>query len=115
VHVVTSNTGVEQPEMDAYLKLNIQNVNKAAQEQGLPIYGYLAQPEIKSRFFYQVLGKGNTPVNAKSKFRWCTDRLKQKPVDEIIQQIMTDSAFSFGDKYDVCLLLGVRDSESIKT
>lgn len=114
VHVLTSNTGIELPAMNEYLKENIDLVNKQAVCDNLPIKGYLAKPDLNSSYFYQVIGKGNPPVNMSSRFRWCSDRLKIKPIDQVMKRIMKESFLDFNTDHDLYLLLGVRDSESIR-
>jgi len=114
IHVVTSNTTVETPEMDLYLKTNVKRVQSKADELELPIRAHLATPSMKNRYWFNVLGKGNPPVTPAGRFRWCSSKLKIKPVDELIQNIMQNGEISFGAQFDLCLLLGVRDSESIR-
>lgn len=113
IHVMTSNTQVETPAMDYYLKTNVKRVQKRAEELGLPIQATLANPSMNDRYWFNVLGKGNPPVT-NGRFRWCSDKLKIKPVDKLIRTIMSDSEVTLGSEFDLHLLLGVRDNESIR-
>lgn len=79
VHIVTGNTLVETPMMVQYVNQNLKLIEAAAAAQQLPIVVHTATPAIKERFFYQVLGTGNPPPTEKSRFRWCTDKLKIAP------------------------------------
>jgi DNA sulfur modification protein DndC len=111
VHIVTSNTLVEIPSLVIYVNLNVERLRNAAYEQELPIEVHLAEPRMENRFFRQVLGKGNPPPTASSRFRFCTDKLKIQPTDEIVSWIMNQT-FNF-TSHDVIMLLGARNEESV--
>jgi len=58
-------------------------------------------PEIDNSFFCKVIGRGYpTPTN---KFRWCTDRLRIRPIQDV---------FDKGTNRQL-VLLGIRDQESV--
>ncbi|MFE7064527.1 hypothetical protein ACFVAD_20540 [Sutcliffiella sp. NPDC057660] len=113
VHVITSNTEVETPDMQKYLIQSIDCVNDAAAEQNLPIVAHIASPSLKDNYWVNVLAKGNPPVSPNSRFRWCSHKLKINAVDRIMQDLMAGSYFSLGEEYDLMLCLGVRVNESI--
>lgn len=46
VHVICSNTEVEEHNMDYYLKTSIKRVKEAAERQGLPIEAHLCKPSL---------------------------------------------------------------------
>jgi DNA sulfur modification protein DndC len=75
--VVHSNTLMEIPMMDAH----IEECQKLCKERGI-IFHY-AIPDVESRFFYQLIGKG-VPTPHRN-FRWCTDKLKIKPIEKIVK------------------------------
>ncbi|WP_240416542.1 hypothetical protein [Paenibacillus periandrae] len=112
VYIVTGNTLVETPIMNLYVRKTMDQIQKAALEQGLPIEVHLAEPEMKNRFFFQVIGKGNPPPTENSRFRWCTAKVKVDPTDIIVQNIIS-THFNIMDIYDVVMLLGVREEESV--
>lgn len=112
VHVICSNTEVEEPGMDRYLKTNIQRVQQAADVQNLPISAHLCTPSIKNNYWWNVLGKGLPPVSFNSRFRWCSSRLKVSPINAVMDWILSQSEISLDDQYDVLLHLGVRSTES---
>ncbi|MFD1736201.1 hypothetical protein ACFSCX_06440 [Bacillus salitolerans] len=114
VHVITSATSVETPDMEAYLRRSVQRVNKAAREQGLPITAHIATPAKRDNYWLQVLGKGNPPVSPIGRFRWCSQKLKINAVEKITEEILRDCPVTFGEEHDAILGLGVRDNESIR-
>lgn len=115
VNVVTSDTMVEVPSMTAYVHESLARIQQAAEEQNLPIQCHLAQPEMKNRYWFQVLGKGNPPPTKKSPFRWCTSKLKinatGRVIEKLIGEVEENKAFS-NTQHSVLMLLGVREAES---
>jgi len=103
VHVISSDTLVETPVIIDTINGNLALINKAAQEQGLPIQAVKLYPQIKNSFWVLLIGKGY-PTPSKS-FRWCTDRLKIKTSDTFILDKVSEHG-------EVILVLGVRKSES---
>lgn len=75
--VVHSNTLMEIPMMDAH----IEECQKLCKESGITFH--YAIPDVESRFFYQLIGKG-VPTPHRN-FRWCTDKLKIKPIEKIVK------------------------------
>lgn len=115
VYVISSDTLVELDAVSAYLKTSLQMVQNKAKELDLPIETVLVRPEMKERYFWNVLAKGNPPVVPKSKrFRWCTAKLKQSPIDRVIREIQHRSPINIDSNHDLYLFLGTRDSESIQ-
>jgi len=103
VYIVTTDTMVENPVVAIWVENSINKINKAAKERSLPISAHLVKPEIKDRFWVQLLGRGYP--SPRRGFRWCTDRLKIKPSTNFIKSRVSKHG-------DVILLLGVRSSES---
>ncbi|MFS0558864.1 hypothetical protein [Brevibacillus sp. 179-C9.3 HS] len=104
---LTSDTGLEHPIMQNYVKTSIDRIIQAAKVQGLPnVEAHLVLPELKERFGPKVIGAGVPMSTPKSPFRWCTDRWKIKPVNQFIQKYWEN----FGG---VIVFLAVRSDESI--
>src|SRR6056297_1679598 len=103
IYVVSSDTMIENPLILEYIRKNIDSINSFSQKYNLPMKAQLVRPNVKDTFWTLLIGKGYpTP---RQKFRWCTSRLKIKPIDEYINQIT--------EKYDeVIVVLGVRSEES---
>ncbi len=77
----------------------------ATQEQNLPFEPHLLQPEFKETFWVGLIGKGYPAP--KGKFRWCTERLKIKPSNRFIRDVIRDNG-------EAILVLGTRKAESTK-
>ena len=103
VHIISSDTLVETPVIVDTINENLDRINKAAQEQGLPIQAVKLYPRIQDSFWVLLIGKGY-PTPSKS-FRWCTDRLKIRTSDTFILEKVSEHG-------EVVLVLGVRKSES---
>ncbi|MFD1675648.1 phosphoadenosine phosphosulfate reductase family protein [Alicyclobacillus fodiniaquatilis] len=112
IHVITSETGVEEPAMTAFVRHSVRMIQQAAASQRLPIQAHLVMPVMKDRYWVQVLGKGNTPVMSTSRFMWCQSKLKIQPVNRIVEEICARNSLTTFDEYDAVMLLGVREDES---
>ncbi|MFN5838280.1 MAG: DNA phosphorothioation system sulfurtransferase DndC, partial [Pseudanabaena sp.] len=103
IHVITTDTRVENPIVAAWVKRSISNMQAASDEQGLPITANLLFPDVKDTFWVNLIGKGYpAPRNG---FRWCTDRLKIKPSNQFVQNVVRA-------KGEVIIVLGTRKAES---
>ncbi|TAN51874.1 MAG: DNA phosphorothioation system sulfurtransferase DndC [Methylococcaceae bacterium] len=103
VYVIASDTRVEVPAIEAYLAERIQTLTAHAAHSGLPLYPRLVTPGPEQDFWYNLIGKGYPPPTRW--FRWCTSKMKIKPVKASIENIITE----YGS---VILLLGTRSDES---
>lgn len=105
IHVVTTDTLVENPIVAAWVRKSINQLTIAAQEQKMPIEAHLLEPEVKNTFWVCLIGKGYpTP---KHQFRWCTERLKIKPTNRFIREMVRSHG-------ETILVLGTRKAESVK-
>lgn len=103
IHIVSSDTMVENPLILNYLKDNINKIDQYSKKSNLNVFAKLLQPELKDSFWALLIGKGYpTP---RQKFRWCTNRLKIKPIDKYIDDVAKKSG-------SVIVVLGVRSAES---
>ncbi len=105
IHVITNDTLVENPIVTAWVNKCIQQMEIAAQKQQMPIQPHITFPEVKDRFWVCLMGKGYP--SPRNRFRWCTDRLKIKPADSFIREIIRKSG-------EIILALGTRKAESSK-
>lgn len=102
-YAILSDTLVEAPNVENYLKEIVQAINFDAKKRGIPFEILLAKPSPKDEFWVNLIGKGYpSPTRT---FRWCTERLKIKPMKSIVKQI-TDRHGS------AIMCLGVRKAES---
>jgi len=103
IHIVSSDTLVENPLILNYLQLNITKMQQYSVKSNLNVMAKLIRPELKDSFWVLMIGKGYpTP---RQKFRWCTSRLKIKPIDNYIDQMAKENG-------SVVVVLGVRSAES---
>lgn len=103
VHVVSSDTTVEAPNVEDYLVGNIEAIHNHAKASNLPLHVHLVRPELGEGFWANLIGKGYPPPTRT--FRWCTTKMKIKPARRVIESITNQSG-------SVVLLLGTRVSES---
>jgi DNA sulfur modification protein DndC len=103
VFVIASDTRVEAPNVETYLEQRITEIKHYAKANNLPLFAELAQPSVEQSFWFNLIGKGYPPPTRW--FRWCTSKMKIKPVQTAIENVIAE----FGS---VILLLGTRMSES---
>lgn len=83
VHVISTDTGVEQPLVAAWATSMLDHMQAAADAQGLPLETHRLQAPATESFWVHVIGKGyGAPSRA---FRFCTDRLKVRPANRFMQ------------------------------
>ncbi len=104
VHVISTDTLVENPIVSAWVENSHRSMRKAAVEQGMPIEPHQLRPEVENSFWVNLIGKGYPAP--RPKFRWCTERLKIKPSNKFITETVRGSG-------EAVLLLGTRKAESV--
>jgi len=85
VWVLYANTLVDPPPLlqAAQRSLNIfENLGKKA---GVPVIPQILTPALEDRFWVLLIGKGYPPPSIR--FRWCSERLKIRPVRNFLKQI----------------------------
>lgn len=103
IHVISTDTLVEQPVVAAWVDASHEKMRHAAQKQGLPITPHKLSPIVKDSFWVNLIGKGYpTP---RKRFRWCTERMKINPSNKFIRDIVRDCG-------EALLVLGTRKAES---
>ena len=103
IHVISTDTLVENPVVALWVEKSLAKMKSATLEQGLPIEPHRLTPEVKDRFWVNLIGKGYPAP--RPKFRWCTERLKISPSNKFI----TDTVKQNGE---AILVLGTRKAES---
>lgn len=106
VHIVSSDTLVENPLIKQYLDGMLTLLYQAADRDHLPIVVQKVTPDPNNSFWANVIGRGFPTPRVNGTFRWCTDRLKIAPSGKYIEQIIKEQ------KTEVVVLLGVRKAES---
>jgi DNA sulfur modification protein DndC len=105
IYVLTNDTLVENPIVSAQVRNSLKQMERAAQEQGMPIVTHMTTPAVENTFWVSLIGKGYAAP--RNQFRWCTERLKITPADEFIRSTIIATNGS------IVLALGVRKTESV--
>ncbi|BAZ80551.1 DNA phosphorothioation system sulfurtransferase DndC [Sphaerospermopsis kisseleviana CS-549] len=103
IHVITTDTGVENPYVSAWVRNSHKNIKKAAQEQKMPMIPHILEPETQETYWVGLIGKGYPAP--RQKFRWCTGRLKINPSNRFIRDVVRRDG-------ETILVLGIRKTES---
>jgi DNA sulfur modification protein DndC len=103
VHVISTDTLVENPVVASWVQKSLEVMEKSAQEQGMPIVPRLLRPQTEESFWVNLIGRGYPAP--RHKFRWCTERLKIRPSNRFISQIVSKNG-------EAILALGARREES---
>jgi len=103
VYVISSNTLVESPAIIELITSNLNALQQVATDKLLPFYTQIVEPKMADSFWVNLIGKGY-PVPY-SRNRWCTDRLKIRPINEYIMGKIAQ----YGE---VVIVLGLRKQES---
>jgi DNA sulfur modification protein DndC len=104
IHVISTDTLVENPVVSAWVEGSIRSMRTAAQEQRMPVQPQMLRPRLSDRFWVNLIGRGYPAP--RPKFRWCTERLKIRPSNNFISRIVTKNG-------EAILCLGARRTESI--
>lgn len=103
VHVVSSDTRVEAPNIGAYLKGTLARIEEGGGRHNLDLHAHLVSPEPQDSFWGRLIGKGYpSPTRW---FRWCTTKMKILPTRNVMERITRESG-------SAVLLLGTRADES---
>jgi DNA sulfur modification protein DndC len=103
VHVISTDTLVENPVVALWVTRSLKIMEQAAKEQNLPIEPHRLLPELKDRYWVNLIGRGYPAP--RPKFRWCTSRLKINPSNKFILDLAEQSG-------EAILVLGTRKAES---
>jgi DNA sulfur modification protein DndC len=103
IYVITTDTLVENPIVASWVNHSLEQMKLAAEQQNLPIEPHLLTPELKYMFWTNLIGKGYP--SPRQGFRWCTERLKIRPTNSFIRNVIRV-------KGKVLLILGTRKAES---
>jgi DNA sulfur modification protein DndC len=104
VHVISTDTLVENPIVSAWVSNSINFQRRFAKEQGMPFEPRILMPKLEDRFWVNLIGRGYPAP--RPKFRWCTERLKIRPSNNFISEVVTRNG-------EAILSLGARKTESV--
>jgi DNA sulfur modification protein DndC len=103
VHVISTDTLVENPVVAAWVTHSLEVMEVAATAQDLPIHPHRLTPAVTDSFWVNLIGRGYPAP--RPKFRWCTERLKIKPSNKFIRDVVRAHG-------EAILVLGTRKAES---
>ncbi|BBX74262.1 DNA phosphorothioation system sulfurtransferase DndC [Mycobacterium shinjukuense] len=103
VHVISTDTLVENPVVAAWVTHSLEVMATQAADQGMPISPNRLTPAVTDTFWVNLIGRGYPAP--RPKFRWCTERLKIKPSNAFIREVVRSHG-------EAILVLGIRKAES---
>ena len=103
IHVISTDTLVENPVVAAWVAKSISAMRTKAREGLMPIFAQILHPRCEETFWVNLIGRGYPAP--RHKFRWCTERLKLKPSNRFINEVVTKNG-------EAILCLGARKAES---
>lgn len=103
VHVISTDTMVENPVVAGWVQRSLAALRDRAKQDSMPIEPQLLHPRLEESFWVNLIGRGYPAP--RPQFRWCTERLKIKPSNRFIRQVVTDNG-------EAILLIGARKAES---
>lgn len=103
VHVISTDTLVENPVVATWVTHSLAVMEGAARDCGLPLTPHRLTPAVADTFWVNLIGRGYPAP--RHKFRWCTERLKIKPSNSFIREMVKAHG-------EAILVLGTRKAES---
>lgn len=105
VHIIHTDTLVESPVVEKWAAQSLDKMRQAADANNLPFIVHRLTPAPDQTFWVNLLGRGY-PF-PRRKYRWCTDRMKIRPVNDFIKSRISE----YGE---IILVLGTRKAESTR-
>ena len=102
IYITSSDTMVDNPIVGDYMHRMSKAIGKEGEK--LMVESHIITPEANKTFWSYVIGYGY-PTPEPPGFRWCTDRLKIKPINQFTLDTIRENG-------EVVMLLGVRKAES---
>jgi DNA sulfur modification protein DndC len=103
VHVISTDTLVENPVVAAWVTRSLETMRASAEAKRIPVKPNRLTPALRDTFWVNLIGKGYPAP--RPKFRWCTERLKIKPSNTFISNVVRANG-------ECILVLGTRKAES---
>lgn len=103
VHVISTDTLVENPVVARWVTTSLDTMRRAADQQALPVEPHRLTPDVANTFWVNLIGRGYPAP--RPKFRWCTERLKIKPSNAFVRRVVRENG-------EAILVLGTRKAES---
>jgi DNA sulfur modification protein DndC len=103
ISVLCTDTRVEIPAIAEMIEGTLDRMRWCSQQHDLNIDTHLLKPLHEESFWVNIIGRGYPPPNRT--FRWCTQRMKIDPVNDLVKQRV-------GHWGEAILHLGARRAES---
>ena len=103
IHVISTDTLVESPVIEKWVETSLEYIERESARQHMPFAKHRLTPQINDTFWVNLLGRGYPYPRVT--MRWCTDRLKIKPANKFVHDVVS----AYGE---AILLLGTRKAES---
>ena len=103
VHVISTDTLAESPVVAKWVEKSLDKMANNATEDEVPIVPHRLIPDYNDTFWVNLIGRGYP--YPRPNFRWCTERLKIRPANRFVQEVVS----AYGE---VILLVGTRKAES---
>ena len=103
IYILSADVLVESPPADYRRKNVCALIAKQAEIDNLPIEVETLRPILTETFWVNLIGRGYPSPNRW--FRWCTDRMKIRPMNRFVYSKIKENG-------EVILVLGVRKAES---
>lgn len=105
VYIINMDTLVENPIISKKISSSLELMKKVANKQRMPFEIIRLTPDFNNTFWVNLLGRGY-PFPRK-KMRWCTTRLKIKPINSFVQEKIAEHG-------EVIVVIGTRKAESVR-
>jgi len=105
IYVISTDTLVENPVVAAWVTKSLTCMAEESKKQNLPFQPNRLIPEVSDSFWVNLIGKGYPAP--RPRFRWCTERLKIKPSNKFIKDVVSKHG-------ETIVVLGTRAAESAK-
>lgn len=103
IYAISTDTLVENPVVSMWVSVSLEQMRIQAEAQNMPIIPQRLTPALEDSFWVNLIGKGYPAP--RPQFRWCTERLKIKPSNKFILDVVDKNN-------EVILVLGTRKAES---
>ena len=103
IYIMNTDTLVESPVVSKWVEKSLAAMKKMADIKELEFIPTRLIPDYDNTFWVNLIGRGY-PF-PRMKYRWCTDRLKIKPVNNFIKSKIAEHG-------EIILVLGTRKQES---
>ncbi|WP_082077960.1 phosphoadenosine phosphosulfate reductase domain-containing protein [Thermus filiformis] len=92
-HLVYADTGLEIPTLHAQAMRFLEAVRRLHAS----LHVHVVKPDVKESFWVNLIGKGYPPPH--NRFRWCTARLKIRPMDRLVKSLPGRKAIVTGVRF----------------